>query len=60
MADQVENKIFQDADEYRSYFKEDEEALQSVITRLEKRFCGLLPFLAYPFAIALKNDIGRK
>lgn len=36
MADKVENKIFQDADEYRSYFKEDEEALQSVISRLEK------------------------
>ena len=35
MSDKVENQLFHDADEYRSYFKEDEEALQGIITRLE-------------------------
>ncbi len=35
MSDKVENKLFQDAEEYRSYFKEDEDALQGIIARLQ-------------------------
>lgn len=35
MSNKIEDKVYQDAEAYREYFKEDEEALKNIITRLE-------------------------